>query len=125
MAEANVVGKVFRARLRLGVMLYLLNPPSSASEICFFISKINGSTVLAQYPKENSTLISKQRVMLLMGSSDYEMPDMRGWSRKEVTAFWELTGIEIIMEGSGYVTEQNISPGDLVNNSTQIIVKLQ
>ena len=85
----------------------------------------NGSTVLAQYPKENSTLISKQRVMLLMGSTDYEMPDMRGWSRKEVTAFWELTGIEIIMDGSGYVTEQNISPGELINNSTQIIVKLQ
>ena len=60
-----------------------------------------------------------------MGSTDYEMPDMRGWSRKEVTAFWELTGIEIIMDGSGYVTEQNISPGELINNSTQIIVKLQ
>ncbi|MBR0474545.1 MAG: PASTA domain-containing protein [Erysipelotrichaceae bacterium] len=85
----------------------------------------SGSTVLAQYPLPATTLISKQRVMLLMGGNDFEMPNMIGWSRKEVTAFWELTGIEVVLDGSGYVTSQSIEAGELINSSSQITVKLE
>ena len=85
----------------------------------------SGNQVLSQYPQAGSTLISGQRVMLLMGAGGYTMPNMKGWSRKEVTAFWELTGIEITLDGSGYVTEQNVAEGEPINMTTQIVVKME
>ncbi len=84
-----------------------------------------GNTVLGQYPQSGSTLVSGQKVLLLMNAGGYTMPDMRGWSRKEVTAFWELTGIEIVMDGSGYVVTQNVPAGESINNMTEIQVKLE
>lgn len=85
----------------------------------------SGQTVLAQYPEAGTTVISGQRVLLLMGNTGIKMPDMTGWSRSEVTAFWEMTGIEITMEGSGYVVSQNIKSGEKIDTSAQIILKLE
>jgi penicillin-binding protein 2B len=84
-----------------------------------------GPTVIAQYPEEGSTIITGQTVMLLLNRETITMPDMRGWSRKEVTAFWELTGIEITLDGSGYVTEQSIDVGENIGVGSQIYVKLE
>ena len=84
-----------------------------------------GPTVIDQYPQEGSTIITGQNVMLLLNRDNITMPDMRGWSRKEVTAFWELTGIEITLDGSGYVTEQSIDVGENIGVGSEIYVKLE
>ena len=84
-----------------------------------------GPTVVDQYPIEGSTIITSQNVMLLLNRENITMPDMKGWSRKEVTAFWELTGIEITLDGSGYVTEQSIDPGENIGTGSEIYVKLE
>ena len=84
-----------------------------------------GSTVIKQYPVEGSTIITGQNIMLLLNNSNMTMPNMIGWSRKEVTAFWELTGLEITLDGSGYVTEQNIEVGESIDSGTEIYVKLE
>ena len=85
----------------------------------------SGNCVLEQYPAAGETVISGQKVLLLMSRDNLKMPNMKGWSRKEVTAFWELTGIEITLEGSGYVTEQNIAAGEAIDSTSQIRVKLE
>ena len=85
----------------------------------------NGNTVIAQYPAENSTLVSGQRIMLLVNKENLQMPSMIGWSRKEVTAFWELTGIQVTLDGSGYVTSQSVPVGESINQETRITVKLE
>ncbi len=85
----------------------------------------NGNTVIAQYPAENSTLISGQRIMLLVNKENLQMPSMIGWSRKEVTAFWELTGIQVTLDGSGYVISQSVPVGESINQETRITVKLE
>ena len=85
----------------------------------------NGNTIINQYPAEGSTLVSGQRILLLVGKDGIQMPSMIGWSRKEVTAFWELTGIQVTLEGSGYVTSQSVPMGEPVTQETRITVKLE
>ncbi len=85
----------------------------------------DGSTVIAQYPDAGSTLVSGQTVLLYTDGDTIYMPDMEGWSRKDVTAFWRLTGIEVTLSGSGYVVSQNIEAGTIIDTSTSIVVQLE
>ena len=85
----------------------------------------DGDTVLKQYPQAGTSLISQQRIMLLTSWNNYTMPDMRGWSRKEVNAFAQLTGIKINIQGSGFVIEQNVEIGTSIDSTTVIELTLQ
>lgn len=71
----------------------------------------NGDTVIRQFPQADTELVRKQKVFLLTSLQKIKMPDMTGWSRKDVNAFWELTGIGVDMEGYGYVVSQSIPKG--------------
>ena len=53
------------------------------------------------------------------------MPDMTNWTKKDITAFWELTGISIQMEGSGRVVSQNVAKGTAIDTNSQISVKME
>ena len=50
------------------------------------------------------------------------MPDMTGWSRKDVTALWQITSLDVKMEGSGKVVSQNIAAGTTVTSTDKIEV---
>ena len=71
----------------------------------------DGDTIISQYPKAGSTMISNQRVMVLTNSDTILMPDMKGWSRKEVIGFWNMTGIAVSIDGYGYVKTQTLQRG--------------
>lgn len=85
----------------------------------------NGSSVIKQYPKVGETIISNQNVFILTDGSKITMPDMKGWTKKDITAFWELTHIEVEMSGTGRVTSQNIKTGKSINKDTVIKVKME
>ncbi|MGI6608101.1 MAG: penicillin-binding protein [Erysipelotrichaceae bacterium] len=85
----------------------------------------DGDTVISQYPDANSTIISGQRVMVLTNSDIILMPNMKGWSRKEVIGFWNLTGIAVSIEGYGYVNTQNYAAGSPIDKTMTIEVQLQ
>ncbi len=53
------------------------------------------------------------------------MPDMTGWSRKEVTAFWTASGASFIIEGYGNVYKQDIPKGMIIDPKTEIKVFLK
>ncbi len=90
------------------------------------ITKIgSGNTVLKQYPNPGSTIISEQNILLFMGYEGITMPNMTGWTRKEVVSFWEMTGIEITLDGNGYVKTQNIKAGEPIDSNSQIVVTLE
>ena len=40
-------------------------------------------------------------------SKNIEIPDFIGYSKREVDTYKKLTGIDITLEGNGYVYEQN------------------
>ena len=84
-----------------------------------------GKQVVAQYPEAGEMVLSNQPILLLTDGTDILMPDMTGWSRKEVMAFWAMTNIEIYMNGFGLVVEQDILPGSLLYKDTIISLKLK
>lgn len=84
-----------------------------------------GSTILRQYPPAGSTISSQDRVFLLTDGNAITMPDMTGWTRKDITAFWELTGIQIQTDGYGVVTSQSVEPETPISTDTAISVTME
>lgn len=84
-----------------------------------------GSTILRQYPQAGSTISSQDRVFLLTDGNAITMPDMTSWTRKDITAFWELTGIQIQTDGYGVVTSQSVEPETPISTDTAISVTME
>lgn len=81
-----------------------------------------GNNVIDQYPKTSDTLTSGDRVFLLTDSNSFEMPDLTGWTRKDVAALWSITGFGFELSGEGVVTSQSVPSGTTVTKGTVIQV---
>ena len=84
----------------------------------------NGNTVIDQYPKAGNTVETGQRVFLLTDTASFTMPDMTGWTRKDVSALWAVTGFSFKISGEGKVTSQSVPAGTAVTRGTEIEVVL-
>ncbi|MGX8851972.1 penicillin-binding protein [Amedibacillus sp. YH-ame10] len=85
----------------------------------------DGTSVVKQYPASNSTIVSNQNVFILTDGAVITMPNMSGWTKKDITAFWELTGISVEMDGSGVVVSQDIAEGKTIDKDSIIKVKME
>ena len=54
----------------------------------------NGDNVKSQSIKANKKLLPNSKVLLLT-DGDITMPNMKGWTKDDVLAFQELTGINV------------------------------
>ena len=81
-----------------------------------------GNNVIDQYPKTSDILTSGDRVFLLTDSNSFEMPDLTGWTRKDVAALWAITGFGFELSGEGVVTSQSVPAGTTVTKGTVIQV---
>lgn len=84
----------------------------------------DGDTIVDQYPKAGASINSNDTILLLTNSQTITMPDMTGWTRKDLTAFWHLTGIQVINDGFGTVISQSIPAGTVIPAGEAIEVKL-
>ena len=82
----------------------------------------SGSTVIDQYPSSGQSVETGQKVFLLTDTQSFTMPDMTGWTRKDVTALWEVTGFGFSLDGTGTVTSQSVPAGTTVTKGTEIQV---
>ena len=89
---------------------------------CDIIVLGNGENVIDQYPKQHQYVTTKQKIFLLTETNSFIMPDMTRWSRKDVTALWQITSLDVKMEGSGKVVSQNIAAGTTVTSTDKIEV---
>lgn len=89
------------------------------------ISIGDGQNVLDQYPKEGTMINSNDHIFLYTDGNTIQMPNMIGWTRKDITAFWQLTGFSIEVSGYGKVKSQNIEEGQTIQNDTKIVVELE
>ncbi len=85
----------------------------------------DGNSVVAQYPSPKETITSNDRLLLLSDGASITMPNMSGWTRKDVNAFSELTGIAITMEGNGKVSSQSVKKGTTISAESEISVQLE
>jgi len=85
----------------------------------------NGSAVIDQYPSEGTLVDGGEKIFLLTDTNSFVMPDMTGWTRKDVTAMWQVTQFGFRLHGEGKVVEQNIPPGTLISRGTDIEVEFE
>lgn len=73
----------------------------------------DGDKVLAQTPGKDIEILNSQRVFLNTGKN-IEVPDMHGWSKNDVMKWADLAKIKINSNGDGFVTEQSVKGGTLL-----------
>ena len=85
----------------------------------------DGDRVIDQYPKAESLVSTNQNVFILTNSTNYTLPNMINWSYRDVMIYQELTGLNIVCNGSGVVVSQSVSENSSVSSETEIILELK
>ena len=83
-----------------------------------------GNQVIAQVPEPERQLIIGERI-LLRTEGDVLMPDLTGWSLRDVMKLANLVNLKPNFIGSGYVVKQNLLPGSIINEEDYLIVDLK
>lgn len=85
----------------------------------------DGDRIIDQYPKTNDVVYTNQKVFLLTDGYNTYLPDFTNWTRKDIVNYWNISKLPITINGYGVVYEQNIFANSLVDNNSEIIVKLR
>ncbi|MEG0076739.1 penicillin-binding protein [Anaerorhabdus sp.] len=85
----------------------------------------SSDTVIDQFPKAGESVSTGQKVFVLTDTGGFYMPDLTGWTKKDVTALWEITDFGFKISGSGQVIYQNVPVEAFVTKDTEIEVELQ
>ena len=67
-----------------------------------------GSKVINQYPEKGEVIDSNETLILLTNSSNYKMPNLKGYSKLEAKKVCEMLNLKCSYKGYGYVNEQSI-----------------
>ena len=85
----------------------------------------NGDRIINQSILPNNKLISREKIILLTNSGEYTLPNLKGWSRKEVLELFKLLGIKHTLNGYGYVVSQSIETGTIINKEMNVEITLE
>lgn len=83
-----------------------------------------GENVEKMIPEAGEMLIRDEKIMLVTGG-DLTMPDVTGWSLRDVLKFVSVTGIQFSYEGTGFVVNQNLEPNAVLSEESLLHVELQ
>lgn len=84
----------------------------------------DGENIIDQYPRSCTTMGTGDNVLLLTDGTNITMPNLIGWTRKDVTALWQMTGISVSFEGDGRVNWQSIDPDTVLTEGAELSVTL-
>ena len=82
-----------------------------------------GEEITSQVPKSGSKVLPGERI-ILSTDGDLSIPDLTGWSLREVMRLMPLIESDLTLEGSGYVIDQSISPGTTVQKNDKLTLVL-
>ncbi|MBE4908826.1 penicillin-binding protein [Bacillus luteolus] len=88
------------------------------------ISLGSGKVVKAQIPTNGENVILGERVVLLT-EGNVVMPDVTGWSLRDVMKVANLVKLKPNVVGKGYVFQQNLAPGTKLKEDDYLIVHLK
>ena len=84
----------------------------------------DGTHVKDMLPAAGEPLIPGEKIMLITDGK-LTMPDVTGWSLRDVLKLVSVTGIQFTYEGTGFVVEQNLEPKTVLTEESFLQVKLQ
>jgi penicillin-binding protein 2B len=82
-----------------------------------------GTEVKDQLPKADTTILEGEKV-LIKTSGTMKIPDMTGWSLRDVMKMAKLADVKLNTSGSGYVMKQNMKPGTPLKKGDFLIIQL-
>ena len=81
----------------------------------------NGDTVIKQYPLYKEDVYTNEKVFLLTSTNgEVVIPNFEGWTRKEIIAYWNISGLAFSLSGYGVGYDQSIPGGTSVDSNTEI-----
>jgi penicillin-binding protein 2B len=84
----------------------------------------SGNEIVAQYPEAGTNMIVNERVFL-QTDGKVTMPDLKGWSSRDVMKLANFLDLDLKIKGNGYVVSQNLSENETVKENDQLMVKLE
>lgn len=84
----------------------------------------NGTHIKKMLPEAEELLIPDEKIMLVT-DGEMTMPDVTGWSLRDVIKLVSVTGIQFSYEGTGYVVKQNLEPDTVLSAESMLHVELQ
>ncbi len=84
----------------------------------------SGDVIEAHVPTEGKRLLPGEKVFLRT-DGDAAMPNMIGWSMRDVRKFATVMEMRPTIFGNGYVTKQSIEPGSTIRAGDFIVVELE
>lgn len=77
----------------------------------------DGDKVINQYPQEYSKILSNESILLLTNGNNIIMPNTTGWAKNMVNGFCKLINNDCEIKGTGFVVEQSVQEGNIINNN--------
>ncbi|RLQ95835.1 penicillin-binding protein [Falsibacillus albus] len=81
----------------------------------------NGTTITEQLPAPGSNLLEGEKVVVKT-NGPMNLPNMTGWSKRDVLKVAELENLKLNTMGSGYVVSQNLKPDSPVVEGDHLVV---
>lgn len=85
----------------------------------------DGDYVIDQYPYKDNFLHEGDNIFIKTNGKEFIMPDLTSFSLNEVKTFSNLLGINLKVEGSGYVNSQGIKAGTVIDLEETLTVTLK
>lgn len=82
----------------------------------------DGKEVVDHYPK-NDTLLPYD-TFFVKTDGEQLMPELKGLSKREALMFGEFMGIDVSVDGEGFVQKQSVSPGTPISEDTALELTL-
>ena len=85
----------------------------------------DGEKIIKTYPTKDNVINTNEQVFLLTSGTNYKMPNIKNYSLKDVLALCELLGIDVVVDGNGYVKSFSIKEGTKIEKDMILEVKLE
>ncbi|UCZ51831.1 penicillin-binding protein [Bacillus shivajii] len=83
-----------------------------------------GDRIERQSPRPGTEVMPGEKVFLKTDGNEGKFPNMTNWSLRHLFVFQEVTGIEVEVNGEGFVREQSPQPGTSMKGVTRMRVTL-
>lgn len=84
----------------------------------------SGNQIKGQSPANSQSVIEGEKI-ILKTNGELTVPDMTGWSKRDVLKVAQLGDLGINMVGNGYAIKQNIKPSTKVKSGDKLIVNFE